>query len=135
MAKIGVNMAVKHLLSIADLDCPSLWKLLHRAVELKKAGLCPILTGRTLALLFEKPSLRTRVSFDVAMYQLGGFSIYLSQAEVGLGVREPIADVARVLSRYVNGIVVRTFNQSDIAELARHASVPVINGLSDDEHP
>jgi len=128
-------MAVKHLLSIADLDGPGLWKLLHRAVELKKAGLCHVLAGRTLALLFEKPSLRTRVSFDVAMYQLGGFSMYLSQVEVGLGVREPIADVARVLSRYVNGIVVRTFNQSDIAELARHASVPVINGLSDDEHP
>jgi len=102
---------------------------------LKRGGRKLSLDGRTLALIFEKPSLRTRVSFDVAISQLGGHAIYLSQAEVGLGEREPIADVARVLSRYVDGIVARTFAHHSVALLAKHASIPVINGLSDEEHP
>src|SRR3990172_5499708 len=88
-----------------------------------------------LRILFEKPSLRPRVSFDVAMQQLGGHAVYLSQGEVGLGQREPVADVARVLSRYVQGIVARTYAQQTLTDLAEHASVPVINALSDEEHP
>ena len=94
-----------------------------------------LLAGKTLALLFEKPSLRTRVSFDVAIRELGGHCIYLSPPEVGLGSREPISDVARVLSRYVDGIAARTFEHETVEELARHATVPVINALSAAEHP
>src|SRR3990170_8986427 len=95
----------KHFLSMADLDPEGLWKLIGLAMEMKRQAPSPLLAGRSLALIFEKPSLRTRVSFDIAMQQLGGHAIYLSQAEVGLGTREPIADVSRVLSRYVDGIV------------------------------
>jgi ornithine carbamoyltransferase len=93
------------------------------------------MAGKTLALIFEKPSLRTRVSFDVAMQQLGGQAVYLNQAEVGLGQREPVADVARVLSRYVNVIAARTYEHRTLLDLARFADVPVINALSDEEHP
>jgi ornithine carbamoyltransferase len=102
---------------------------------LKDAGRQPILAGRTLALVFEKPSLRTRVSFHVAMKHLGGDCIYLSPPEVGLGERETPADVSRVLSRYVDCIAARTFEQGTVEELARHSEVPVINALSDAEHP
>lgn len=94
-----------------------------------------LLAGKTLALLFEKPSLRTRVSFDVGMRQLGGDCIYVSPAEVGLGTREPVEDVARVMSRYVDCIAARTFAQETVEQLARWADVPVINALSEDEHP
>ena len=94
-----------------------------------------LLAGKTLALLFEKPSLRTRVSFDVGMRQLGGDCIYVSPAEVGLGTREPVEDVARVLSRYVDCIAARTFAQETVEQLARWADVPVINALSEGEHP
>jgi ornithine carbamoyltransferase len=104
-------------------------------MALKDAGRTDTLAGRTLALVFEKPSLRTRVSFDVAMRHLGGDCIYLSPPEVGLGERETPADVARVLSRYVDGIAARTFAQKTVSELAEHADVPVINALSDEEHP
>jgi len=86
-------------------------------------------------MIFEKPSLRTKVSFDVAMYQLGGHAIYLSNEEIGLGKREPISDVARVISRYVDLIMARTFAHGSVADLAKYATVPVINGLSDEEHP
>jgi ornithine carbamoyltransferase len=105
------------------------------ALRTKQDGCAPLLQGKTLALLFEKASLRTRVSFDVAMQQLGGHAVYLSQAEVGLGQRESVADIARVLSRYVDGIAARTFAQSTLETLAKYATVPVINALSDDEHP
>jgi len=94
-----------------------------------------MLGGKILALLFEKPSLRTRVSFEVAMQQLGGHAVYLSPAEVGLGQRESVADVAQVLSRYVDAIAARTFAQQTLEVLASYASVPVINALSDLEHP
>jgi ornithine carbamoyltransferase len=125
----------RDLLSIADLTAEELELLLSLAARLKRDGYSRVLEGQTIALLFEKPSLRTRVSFDVAMRQLGGHSVYLSQSEVGLGQREPVADVARVLSRYVQGIVARTYEQQTIVDLAEHASVPVINALSDEEHP
>jgi ornithine carbamoyltransferase len=125
----------RDLLSIIDLGPDELRGALELALRMKQDGCPPLLQGKTLALLFEKASLRTRVSFDVAMRQLGGQAIYLSQAEVGLGQRESVADIARVLSRYVDGIAARTFSQSSLETLAKYASVPVINALSDDEHP
>jgi ornithine carbamoyltransferase len=125
----------RDLLSIADLTPEELLEVIETALRMKRDACQPLLQGKGLALLFEKSSLRTRVSFDVAMRQLGGYSIYLSQAEVGLGQREPVADVARVLSRYVDGIAARTYAQSTLEALARYAAVPVINALSDDEHP
>jgi len=125
----------KDLLSIADLNRKEIEHLIEQAWRMKQEGAPPLLSGRTLALLFEKPSLRTRVSFDLAMYQLGGHCIYLSPEEVGLGKRESAADIARVLSRYVDGIAARTFSQETLRILADHASVPVINALSDLEHP
>jgi ornithine carbamoyltransferase len=125
----------RDLLSIADLTPEELLHLIETALRMKRDGSPPVLEGKGLALLFEKPSLRTRVSFDVAMQQLGGYSVYLSQSEVGLGQREPVADVARVLSRYVDGIAARTYAQSTLDDLAQFATVPVINALSDEEHP
>jgi ornithine carbamoyltransferase len=110
-------------------------RVVNTALMMKSDRSSSVLKGKTLALLFEKPSLRTRVSFDVAMQQLGGHAVYLSPAEVGLGEREPVADVARVLSRYVDAIATRTFAQETVEELARWADVPVINALSDGEHP
>jgi len=104
-------------------------------LHMKQGGAPPLLSGRTLAFLFVKPSLRTRVSFEIAMYQLGGHAIYLSPEEVGMGKREPAADIARVLSRYVDGIAARTFSQETLQILAGHSSVPVINALSNLEHP
>jgi ornithine carbamoyltransferase len=109
--------------------------LLRTALSMKRDGSRPLLEGKTAALVFEKPSLRTRVSFEVGMKQLGGSAIYLSQSEVGLGQREPVEDVARVLSRYVAGIVARTYAQETLTSLAAAADVPVVNALSDDEHP
>jgi ornithine carbamoyltransferase len=125
----------KDLLSVADLSRKEIERLIREAGELKRERASSRLSGRTLALLFEKPSLRTRVSFDLAMYQLGGHCIYLSPEEVGVGKREAVGDVAQVLSRYVDGIAARTFSQETLNMLARHSSVPVINALSDLEHP
>ena len=125
----------KDLLSISDLSRKEIEYLMEQAWRMKREGSPPLLSGRTLALLFEKPSLRTRVSFEIAMYQLGGHGIYLSPEEVGLGKRESIADVARVLSRYVDAIAARTFSQDTLRTLASYSSVPVINALSDQEHP
>jgi ornithine carbamoyltransferase len=125
----------KDLLSISDLDRKEIEHLIDQAWHMKHEGAPPLLSGRTLALLFVKPSLRTRVSFDIAMYQLGGYAIYLSPEEVGMGKREPTADIARVCSRYVDGIAARTFSQETVQILASHSSVPVINALSNLEHP
>lgn len=130
-----VKLKGRDLISIADLSSAEAQWLIKKAATGKKGKVPPVLNGRTLALLFEKPSLRTRVSFDVAMDQLGGHCLYLSPQEVALGKREPVADVARVLTRYVNGIVARTFAHETVVSLAKYASVPVINGLSDCEHP
>jgi ornithine carbamoyltransferase len=126
---------MKDLISIADLTSDDIQNLIATAIGLKQSGKKPLLEGKILALIFEKPSLRTRVSFDVAMNQLGGHALMLSPAEVGLGEREPISDVARVLSRYVDGIVARTFAHQSVVLLARYATVPLINGLTDEEHP
>ena len=120
---------------MSDLAPDELQELLDYAIDLKSRGWISMLKNKTLAILFEKPSLRTRVSFEVAMRQLGGQTIYLSPEEVGLGKRESIPDVARVLSRFVDGIVLRTFAQHNLEVLAEYSSVPVINALSDYEHP
>lgn len=128
-------MKGKDLLSISDLSGEDINLLMSDTMVMKASGWLSSLSGKTLALLFEKPSLRTRVSFEVAIRQLGGQVIYLSPAEVGLGKRESVADVARVLNRYVDAIVSRTFSHNTLKVLAKNADVPVINALSDREHP
>jgi len=129
----------KDLLTLADLSTDELWHILNVAQELKdewhEGGNQPILMGKTLGMIFQKPSLRTRVSFEVAMLQLGGEALYLSPNEIQLGKRESVEDVARVLSRYVDGIMARVFAHQDVETLATHSRVPVINGLSDYNHP
>jgi ornithine carbamoyltransferase len=130
---------MKDFLSVADYSPEEIQALLDLAVELKKewkaGGNKPILKNKTMAMIFQKPSLRTRVSFDMAMRQLGGDALYLSPAEIGLGKRESIADVARVISGYVDILMARVFEHEHILELARWSSLPVINGLSDYNHP
>lgn len=128
-------MKGKDILSVADLTVGEVEGLIRNALKLKRRKAPSVLAGKILALIFEKPSLRTRASFEVAIRQLGGQCFYLSPEEVGLGKREPVADVARVLSRYVQGIIARTFSHSTLEVMARYASVPVINALSDHEHP
>ena len=132
-----VATRVRHFLSIADLSPAELTALLDDAEALKRDPVPadPPLRGRALAMIFEKPSLRTRLSFDVAMRDLGGHSSYLSPQEVGLGRRESVSDVARVVSRYVDVVVLRTFAHETLEEFAKYSSVPVINGLSDLTHP
>ncbi len=131
---------MKHFISIADCTAEELRNLLDVASRLKKEYLStrrnePVLTGKTLALVFEKPSLRTRVSFTVAMHHLGGYVMMLRQEEVGLDTREPVKDVARVLSGMCDGIMARTFAHQKVHDLAKWSSVPVINGLTDYSHP
>jgi ornithine carbamoyltransferase len=133
-------MRGKDLLSIDDLSLKEIEKIFSVAIDLKKRTLTdqvnnPTLPGRTLAMIFEKPSLRTRVSFDVGIVQLGGHSIYLQPSDIQLGKRESVADIARTLSRMVQGIMARVFAHQTVADLAKYADVPVINGLSDLEHP
>lgn len=127
----------KDLISIKDLTTQDIGEIFGLTDELKKdrKKYSDSLKGKTLALIFQKPSNRTRVSFTVGMYQLGGDSIYLSPDEINLGVREAVKDVARTLCRYVDGMVLRTFAHENITELAKYSSVPVINGLSDLSHP
>ncbi len=129
----------EHFLSIADLSVEAINEIFDLAKELKakvKAGEPHrLLEGKTLAMIFQKPSARTRVSFEVGMFQLGGHALYLSPNDIQIGKRESIGDVAQTLSRYVNGIMARLFGHEDILELAKYASVPVINGLTDLLHP
>ncbi len=130
---------MKHFLDISDHSSEELQDLLDLAVRLKKeyfaGGNPPLFKGKVLGMIFQKPSLRTRVSFDMAMRHMGGDALYLSPNEIGLGKRESIADVARVLSGYVHAIMARVFEHAHVLELARWSSVPVINGLSDFSHP
>jgi ornithine carbamoyltransferase len=130
---------MKHFLTLADLDPATMRAILDLAVDIKKAWRAgqetPYLKGKVLGMIFQKPSLRTRVSFDVAMLQLGGNGLYLSPNEIQLGKRESVADVARVISRYVNVVMARVFGHYDVVALAKYASIPVINGLSDFAHP
>jgi ornithine carbamoyltransferase len=131
---------MKHFLSISDTPFDELQHLMDLSLRLKKQFKSTgrndsVLAGKTLAMIFEKPSLRTRVSFAVAMTQLGGEGMLLRDEEVGLGKREPVQDVARVLSGMCDGIMARTFSHENVVNLARWASVPVINGLTDFSHP
>ena len=128
-------MKGKDLLSVTDLDHADVAYILREAAALKQRGWQDRLRHKTLVLVFEKPSLRTRISFEVAMRQLGGESLYLSPAEIGLGQREPVRDVATVLSRFVDVIAARTFSHRLLEEFAANSGVPVINALSDVEHP
>ena len=129
----------RDLVSFADLSRDEADRLFATAARLKadlRAGRRhQDLAQRTLALIFHKPSLRTRVSFEVAMTQLGGASLFITEKEIGMGSREPVQDVARVLSGYVDGIMIRTFDHQLAADLARHAAIPVVNGLTDWLHP
>ena len=126
----------RHFLTVTDLSETELRRLLQVAAQLKRSRRSPqVLAKNLVVLVFQKPSMRTRVAFEVAVLQLGGSVIYLGQEDIQLGTREPIKDVARVLSRYVDAIVVRTFAHRDAEEFAAYASVPVINGLSDLMHP
>ena len=132
----NVSVQAKHLLSMADLSPAEICSLVERARDIKRSpDPAKPMQGKTVALLFEKPSLRTRVSFEIAVANLGGNCIYLSPAEVGVGGREAVSDVAQVLSHYVDCIVYRCFAHATLVELAHYATVPVINALSDDEHP
>ncbi|MBA3684987.1 MAG: ornithine carbamoyltransferase [Planctomycetes bacterium] len=129
----------RHLTTLDELSAQEFSDLLAVAVYLKRRRAQGIvehaLAGKTLAMIFEKPSLRTRLSFEVGMTELGGTATYIRGEEVGMNTREPIKDIARVLSRYVQGIMLRTFSHANVVEMARHATVPVINGLSDACHP
>ena len=130
---------MKHFLSIEDIERDDVTRLFRLTAELKsriKTGdRATPLTGRSMALIFEKPSLRTRVTFEVGMFQLGGASVYLAAQEIGFGKRETVPDTARNLSRWVDIIAARVFSHATVVGLARHATIPVINGLSDREHP
>lgn len=130
---------MKHFLAISDSSPIELRDLLDLARTLKQellaGGNRPLLAGKVLAMIFQKPSLRTRVSFDMAMRHLGGDALYLSPNEIGLGGRESIADVARVMAGYVHAIMARVFDHAHVLELARWSAIPVINGLSDYNHP
>jgi ornithine carbamoyltransferase len=125
----------KDLLSIGELSPAEIESILQLAGEFKSGRDCTPLQGKTLALIFNKPSTRTRISFEVGMYQLGGRAIFLNRQDIQLGRGESVADTARVLSRYVDGILIRTFSQAEVEELAREASIPVINALTDLLHP
>ena len=128
----------RSLLSVTDLSPEDTGAIVRRAIELKSASAGDaghVLRGKSVALLFEKPSLRTKVSFMVGIQELGGYSLYLGPEEVGLGAREPASDVARVLSGYVDCIVARVNSHRSLEELAEYAGIPVINALSDWEHP
>ncbi|MDD4909957.1 MAG: ornithine carbamoyltransferase [Candidatus Omnitrophica bacterium] len=125
----------KDLISVSELSSNDVCRIFNLTDRLKGKKIARSLKNKTLALIFQKPSNRTRVSFEVGMYQLGGNVIYLSPKEIDLGVRESIADVAKTLSRYVDAIVLRTYEHRNVIEMAKSASVPVINGLSDLLHP
>lgn len=130
---------MKHLLKLSDLTEAEILDLLDLADRLKdenKRGIShPYLAGKSLGMIFQKSSTRTRVSFEVGMYELGGQALFLSPRDLQIGRGEPIEDTARVLSRYLDGIMIRTFAQSEVEDLARFGSIPIINGLTDYAHP
>ncbi|HYP39510.1 MAG TPA: ornithine carbamoyltransferase [Chloroflexia bacterium] len=136
---MAVSMKGRSLVSMADFSVEEIWRVWELAADLKrrqKAGEAHrILEGKQLAMIFQKPSLRTQVSFETGMAQLGGHAVYLGPDHIALGKRESVPDVARVLGRMVDGIMARVFGHKDVEALAEYAGVPVINGLSDDEHP
>jgi ornithine carbamoyltransferase len=124
-----------HLISVQDLSVQEILAIFKRTREFKKRPVKPVLRNKTLAMIFQKPSTRTRVSFEVAMHHLGGHALYLNYQDIQLWRGETISDTARVLSRYVDGIVARVYSHKDIIKLAESSGVPVINGLSDLLHP
>lgn len=132
-------MKAQDLINIADLTSEEIIEIFTETKKLKdrlkKGRATPVLAGKSLGMIFHKPSTRTRVSFEVGMYQLGGYALYLGASDLQLGRGETIADTARTLSRYLSGIMIRTFNHQDVVELARYATIPVINGLTDLSHP
>lgn len=136
---MAVNMKGRDLISVHDLSVEEVEQIFDTAAFLKMQNKMGTqhkpLQGRTLGMIFSKSSTRTRVSFEVGVYQLGGYALYLSQNDLQLNRGETIADTARVLSRYLDGIMIRTFKHQDVVDLAKYADIPVINGLTDDEHP
>ena len=136
---MGNSLYGRDCLSLQDYTAEEIRSVLDLAIKLKekqkKGDAHPLLAGKTLGMIFQKASTRTRVSFEVGIWQLGGIALFLSSQELQMGRGEPICDTAAVLSRYVDGIMIRTFEQSEVEELAAYASVPVINGLTDILHP
>ena len=130
---------MKHLLKMLDLSGEEILEILDLAdqlkYELKHSIPHPYLKGKSIGLIFQKASTRTRVSFETGMYQLGGHALFLSASDLQIGRGEPVQDTARVLSRYLNGIMIRTFEQKEVEDLAEYGSIPVINGLTDFSHP
>ena len=130
---------MKHLLKMLDLSKEEILDILNLADQLKyenKNGIeHHIIKGKTLGMIFQKSSTRTRVSFETGMYQLGGQALFLSNRDLQIGRGEPVQDTARVLSRYLDGIMIRTFEQKEVEDLAKYGSIPVINGLTDFCHP
>ena len=130
---------MKHLLKLADLSKEDIFDILNLADQLKYENKHNIehhhLKGKTLGMIFQKSSTRTRVSFEVGMYQLGGSALFLSSKDLQIGRGEPVEDTARVLSRYLDGIMIRTFDQKEVEDLAEYGSIPIINGLTDYCHP
>src|SRR5256714_10795869 len=139
MVAVADSLKGRSFTRVADWSRDDLLAVLDLADELKRLQQAreehQLLPGRTLGMIFQKPSTRTRVSFEVGIYQLGGTGLYLSAADLQLGRGETIKDTAVVLSRYLDAIMIRTFAQADVEELARHATIPVINGLTDSSHP
>src|SRR6476661_207209 len=139
MSTTAESLQGRSFTRVADWSRDDLLSVLHFADDLKQRQRRReehhLLPGRTLAMIFQKPSTRTRVSFEVGMTQLGGAALYLRADDLQLGRGETLRDTATVLSRYVDAIMIRTFAQDDVVDLARHASVPIINGLTDMSHP
>ena len=134
-----MSLKGRDFLTLKDFTRQEIEEMVNLGIDLKakqKAGVpTPILEGKTLGMIFQKSSTRTRVSFEVGMYQLGGSALFLSTNDLQIGRGEPIKDTARVLSRYLDGIMIRTYSHADVEELAEYADIPVINGLTDDYHP
>ena len=134
-----MSLKGRDFLTLKDFSRQEIEEMVNLGIDLKakqKAGIpTPILEGKTLGMIFQKSSTRTRVSFEVGMYQLGGSALFLSTNDLQIGRGEPIKDTARVLSRYLDGIMIRTYSHADVEELAEYADIPVINGLTDDYHP
>ena len=134
-----MNLKGRDFLTLADFSREEIWYLLELAKDLKdkqKKGIAHrLLEGKTLGMIFQKASTRTRVSFEAAMYHLGGLAMFLSKNDLQIGRGEPIEDTARVLARYCDGLLIRTFGHQEVLDLAKYSDVPVINGLTDDYHP
>jgi ornithine carbamoyltransferase len=137
--KLFSGVFMNHFLAISDFSSEEIQSFLDLAIDLKKeyfaGGNQPLLKGKVLGMIFQKPSLRTRVSFDMAMRHVGGDALYLSPSEIGLGKREAISDIARVMSGYVQAMMARVFDHAHVLELAKWSDIPVVNGLSDYNHP